>query len=52
VAKTVLSTVVPGGSAVIELVQQALDCAHESADQVWQIEKDRKYAADPAVFAS
>ena len=45
-ATTALSVMVPGSPAVIELVKQVLDCATESADQVWQVEKDGNTAPD------
>jgi formylglycine-generating enzyme required for sulfatase activity len=46
-AKLALGTMIPvGGPAVIELIERALDCASDTADKVWEVEKDRAAAAD------
>ena len=45
-AKTVLSTMIPGSPAVIELVEMALDCGSDTADNVWEVEKDSAAVRD------
>ncbi|HVS40296.1 MAG TPA: bifunctional serine/threonine-protein kinase/formylglycine-generating enzyme family protein [Gemmataceae bacterium] len=47
-AKVVLGAVVPGGSAVIELVGAALDCVHETTKDILEIDEERLSATTAA----
>jgi hypothetical protein len=47
-AKLVLGAVLPGGSAVVDLVGQALDCVHEAAKDNLEIDEKRLHAATAA----
>ena len=47
-AKLVVGAIVPGGSAVVELVGQALDCVHETARDNLEIDEERLPAATAA----
>jgi hypothetical protein len=47
-AKAVLGAVLPGSPAVVELVEQALDCAHETAKEKWEIDEGKEPAASAA----
>ena len=47
-ARLVLGAVVPGGSAVVDLIGQALDCVHETAKDNLEIDEERLPAATAA----
>ena len=47
-AKAVLGVVLPGSPAVVQLVEQALDCAHETAKEMWEIDERLVPAASEA----
>ncbi len=47
-AKLIVGAVVPGGSAVVELVGQALDCVHETVKDNLEIDESRLPAATAA----
>jgi hypothetical protein len=50
-AKLVLGAILPGSPAVVELVGEALDCAHETAKEHWEISRDRPIAGSPTDLA-
>jgi formylglycine-generating enzyme required for sulfatase activity/tetratricopeptide (TPR) repeat protein len=47
-AKMILGAVLPGGSAVAELVSQALECAHETAKDHFELDERKAPAATAA----